>query len=120
MFEGNEYFGGQKQCFLLKTLLQCSQHCSHLRNDCPIRIVEGEADTKYKGRVLGHWLYDYTAHPWATIHYRFVRCAIHCTYDVYYIVHTMYTILYLYNVYYIVSIQYIIYCMCTMYNTVYR
>jgi hypothetical protein len=67
-FEGNEYFGGQKQCFLLKTLLQCS----HLGNDCPIRIVEGEANTKYKGKVLGHWLCDYTAHPWAIVHRRFV------------------------------------------------
>jgi hypothetical protein len=42
--------------FYLKTLL----HCSRLGNDCPIRIVEGEAATKYKGRVLGHWLYNYT------------------------------------------------------------
>jgi hypothetical protein len=63
------------QCFLLKTLLQCSQHCSHLGNDYPIRIVEGEADTKYKGKVLGHWLYNYTA----------------CLYDVQY---AMYNIVY--------------------------
>jgi hypothetical protein len=41
-----EHFEGQKQRFLLKTLLQCSQHYSHLGNDCPIRIVEGEVDTK--------------------------------------------------------------------------
>jgi hypothetical protein len=53
-------------------LLQCSQHCSHLRNDCPIRIVEGEVDTKYKGRVLGHWFYNYTTHPWAIVHCRLI------------------------------------------------
>jgi hypothetical protein len=41
-----------------------------LRNDCPIRIVEGEVDTKYKGRVLGHQLYYYTALPWAIGHCR--------------------------------------------------
>jgi hypothetical protein len=108
MFEGNEYFGGQKQCFLLKTLLQCSQHCSHLGNDSPIRIVEGEPDTKYKGRVLGHRLYDYIAQPWATVHRRFVRCAVrcavHCTYDVHYVA----------------FVQCIIYYVCTMYNIVYR
>jgi hypothetical protein len=82
MFEGNEHFGGQMQRFLLKTLLQCSQHCSHLGNDCPIRIVEGEADTKYKGKVLGHWLYNYTAG----------------LYDVQYVVYMIYIMLYLYNV----------------------
>jgi hypothetical protein len=70
------------QRFLLKMLLQCSQYCSYLGNDCPIRIVEGEANTKYKGKVLGHWLYEYTAG----------------LYDVQYVIYMIYTMLYLYNV----------------------
>jgi hypothetical protein len=31
---------------------KCSQHCSHLGNDCPIIIVKGEADREYTSRVL--------------------------------------------------------------------
>jgi hypothetical protein len=38
-------------------LLQCSQHCSHLGNDCPIIIVKGEADGEYRCRVLAHIVY---------------------------------------------------------------
>jgi hypothetical protein len=85
-----EHFEGQKQRFLLKTLLQCSQHYSHLGNDCPIRIVEGEVDTKYKDKVFGHWFYNYTAHPWTTVHRRYVRCTILC-------ICMMCSMLYLYN-----------------------
>jgi hypothetical protein len=36
---------------------KCSQHCSHLGNDCPIIIVKGEADREYTSRVLAHIVY---------------------------------------------------------------
>jgi hypothetical protein len=42
------------------------------KNDCPISIVEGEVDAKYKARVLGHKLCNSTAYTWATVHRMFV------------------------------------------------
>jgi hypothetical protein len=51
------HFGGQKQHLSKKTLLQCSQHCSHLGNDCPIIIVKGEVDGEYRSRVLAIVIY---------------------------------------------------------------
>jgi hypothetical protein len=40
-------------------LLQCSQHCSYLGNDCPIFIVKEEAAGEYRRRVLDHVVYLY-------------------------------------------------------------
>jgi hypothetical protein len=40
-----------------KMLLQCSQHCSHLGNDCPIIIVKGEVNGEYRNRVLALVVY---------------------------------------------------------------
>jgi hypothetical protein len=83
-------------------LLQCSQHCSHLGNDCPIIIVKEEVDTDYTSRVLAPSS-PLPIRGFVLFNARYVR--LYYAMFVYYI-YTMYNILYLYNVGYSIVIEF--------------
>jgi hypothetical protein len=62
----------QKATFKIKTLLQCSQHCSTfvpIGKYCPIIIVKGEVDRDDRTRVLAQEFY-------VPLHYIPCRCSM--------------------------------------------